>query len=234
MKVYVADYIGDKFGRLTIIADAGKYKNNSYKVLCKCDCGNTVETLLCRLLSGNTQSCGCLKSQLVAKRNVKHNLSNTHLYRIYMGIKNRCYNTKDLNYKKYGAKGILMADEWLGENGFHNFYTWADKNGYYYEKLPNGRSKLTIDRIDNDKGYSPENCRWATNEEQANNKKMNVIIEVNGEKIHLRQLAKELNMNFNTLFKRWKYTKMPIEKVIEKTDFRKNNRVIRKSKGDVI
>ena len=157
MKVYVADYIGDKFGRLTIIADAGKSKNNSYKVLCKCDCGNTVETLLCRLLSGNTQSCGCLKSQLIAKRNAKHNLSNTHLYRIYRGIKNRCYNTKDLNYKKYGAKGILMADEWLGENGFHNFYTWANKNGYYYEKLPNGRSKLTIDRINNDKGYSPEN-----------------------------------------------------------------------------
>lgn len=171
---------------------------------------------------------------VLRRKEMKVYVSKTHLYKIYYGIKNRCYNTKDANYKKYGAKGILMADEWLGENGRDNFFEWANNNGYYYEKLPNGRSKLTIDRIDNDKGYSPDNCRWITNEEQANNKKMNVVIEVNGEKIHLRQLAKEFNINFNTLFKRLKYTKMPIEKVIQKTDFRKNNRVIRKPKGEMV
>lgn len=151
---------------------------------------------------------------------------------IYSSMIGRCYKKNNGAYNDYGAKGITVCKEWVEDR--QKFYDWAIKSGFKYEPDKNGRNKLTLDRIDTTKGYSPDNCRWITNEEQANNKKMNVVIEVNGEKIHLRQLAKDLNMNFNTLFKRWKYTKMPIEKVIQKTDFRKNNRVIRKPKGDVV
>lgn len=222
-KVYVDKQIGQKFGRLTILEYAGKSNNKSILVKCRCDCGKECVKLLCRLKSGNTLSCGCLKNDILMNRNTKHNLSKTHLYKIYNEIKNRCYNSKDKIYQRYGAKGIKMNENWLGKNGFISFYNWAINNGYYYEKLSNGRSKLTIDRIDNNKGYSPDNCRWVTNEEQANNKKNNVIIEINGEKKHLREIAKEKNIKFNTLFKRLRYLNMPIEKVIENTDFRKNN-----------
>ena len=224
--IYVSNYIGKKYGRLTIVEYTGKSQNNSHKVLCKCDCGNVFETLLCRLLNKNTQSCGCLKSNLVSKRNTKHNLSFDPLYKIYTGMKNRCYNSNDPNYKKYGEKGITICDEWLGENGVYNFFDWAYENGYYYEKLPNGRTLLTIDRIDNNKGYSPINCRWVTNEIQARNKKTTVYVQINGEQVNLREYAEKNKMNFMTLYNRIKYLKVPVEDAIKNVDLRKYKRVL--------
>lgn len=178
------------------------------------------------MLNKNTQSCGCLKSNLVSKRNTKHNLSSDPLYKIYTGMKNRCYNSNDPNYKKYGEKGITICDEWLGENGVCNFFDWAYENGYYYEKLPNGRTLLTIDRIDNNKGYSPSNCRWVTNEVQARNKKNTVYVEVNGEKVNLREYAEEHNIPFMTIYNRIKYLKIPVENAIKNIDLRKHKRVM--------
>lgn len=234
MKVDVSNYIGKQYGKLKIIEYAGKSKNNNHKFLCRCDCGRITEVLLCNILNGKTKSCGCLKSNLIIKRNTKHNLSYSPLYKIYMGIKNRCYNSKDPNYKKYGEKGITVCDEWLGENGMRKFFDWACKNGFYYEKLQNGKSLLTIDRIDNNKGYSPNNCRWVTNKVQARNKKTSVYIEIDGEKINLRQYAEEHNIQFTTIYKRIKYLKLPVENAIKGVDYRKNNRVIRKPKGDIV
>ena len=132
---------------------------------------------------------------------------------IYQAMKQRCYNSNNSYYAIYGGKGIKICDEWLNDRT--KFYDWSYENKYAVN--------LTIDRIDSSKGYSPKNCRWVTNEQQANNKKNNVIIEINGEKKHLREIAKEKNIKFNTLFKRLRYLNMPIEKVIENTDFRKNN-----------
>lgn len=162
---------------------------------------------------------------------VIHNSTKTQLYFVWQNMKKRCLCKETVGYKNYGGRGITVCKEWV--NDFSNFKKWALSNGYKEEKK-NGRNILTLDRIDVDKGYSPENCRWITNEEQANNKKSNVIIEINGEKRHLREIAKELNMEFYTLYKRLRYSKMPIEKVVAKTDFRKNNRVIRKPKGEVV
>ena len=88
-------------------------------------------------------------------------------------MKNRCYNPNEDSYKYYGARGITVCDEWLGENGFINFYNWAITHGY--------RDDLTINRINNDGNYEPSNCNWATFKEQANNKRTNRVIEYMGE-----------------------------------------------------
>ena len=97
----------------------------------------------------------------------------TRIYRIHQGMKNRCYNPNEDSYKNYGARGITICDEWLGENGFINFYNWAITHGY--------RDDLTINRINNDGNYEPGNCNWATFKEQANNKRTNRVIEYMGE-----------------------------------------------------
>lgn len=95
---------------------------------------------------------------------MRHGLSETRLYKIYSGMKQRCCNKKAFNYLRYGGRGIYICDEWLGENGFENFYKWAMENEY--------SDNLTIDRIDVDKGYSPENCQWLTLSENCSRKRL--------------------------------------------------------------
>ena len=118
----------------------------------------------------------------------------TRLYRIWEGMKQRCYNTNRPAYRIYGGRGITVCDEW--KNSFQAFYKWSMSNGY--------RDDLSIDRIDNDKGYSPENCRWATRKEQQNNCSNTIKVEINGTQKSLRQWAEETGIYFNTLYKRYR------------------------------
>jgi len=149
---------GKKFGKLTVL----KYIDNRKGWKCQCECGNITYANITALKSGKRYSCGCTKDKkyLLVKKDKRFK----RLYSIYKSMKNRCYKKYSDSYEYYGAKGIKICDEWLGEEGFLNFFDWSIKNGYIEIEGTYG-DKLSIDRIDSNKDYSPKNCRWITMEE---------------------------------------------------------------------
>lgn len=152
---------GQRFGRLTAIEPVGYAASKRIKWLCRCDCGNETEVASDKLISGHTRSCGCIISDLLTARN-KASIKprNERLYRIYYGMMSRCFNVKCDAYRRYGARGITVCPEWKGH--FYDFEKWALSHGY--------DNSLTIDRIDNDGNYEPDNCRWTTMKVQSNNR----------------------------------------------------------------
>ena len=182
------DMTGERYGRLTVVR-LSERKTNQGKPLwvCRCDCGNEVEVPRKRLIEGSTKSCGCYRREFSREQHTTHGQSrdgnaHTRLFRIWTGMKDRCNNPKSKYYDKYGGRGITICREWELYSAFHR---WASEHGY--------TDQLTIDRIDNDKGYSPDNCRWATYSEQENNRRNNVKYEVNGTVYTLAQLARKEN-----------------------------------------
>lgn len=160
----LVDIIGQRFGRLTVIARQGRDNHYQATWLCLCDCG---KECVCRghdLRRGRTKSCGCLCIDDAKIRFITHGKRRTRLYEVWYGMKMRCYNPKNSHYHRYGGRGITVCDEWL--NDFQAFYNWAMANGYN-ENAPYGQ--CTIDRIDNNKGYSPDNCRWVDMKVQRQN-----------------------------------------------------------------
>lgn len=159
------DLTGQRFGRLVVIKRFGISPKGEATWECLCDCGKTIISPSYNLRSGNTNSCGCLNSDEIRKRSTIHNLSSSRLYVVWTAMKQRCCNSKCLRYHQYGGRGISICDEWLHD--FQAFYDWAMANGYD-ENAPYGQ--CTIDRINNDKGYSPDNCRWVDQKVQRNNR----------------------------------------------------------------
>ena len=166
------DLSGQKFGRLLVLKRAENHGRETYWK-CRCDCGNIKEINGAKLKNGHTKSCGCLSKETTSEIFKTHGMSSTRLYRIYKKMYRRCYKPKTKWFENYGGRGITICQEWLGEQGFENFAKWSMKNGY--------ADNLSIDRKDNDKGYSPDNCRWASAKEQANNTRSTVFLTYKGE-----------------------------------------------------
>ena len=185
------DLTGRRFGRLTVIAEAGR-KRGGVLWLCRCDCGVEKEIMSATLLNGTTVSCGCYNRDI----NTKHDKSHSKLYSIYQCMKDRCTNPNAQEWERYGGRGIKVCDEWLKDKA--EFFDWALANGY--EEAERGR--CTLDRIDNDGDYSPQNCRWVTMKEQARNRSNNVNIEYGGETHCLSEWAEILGENYAKLVSR--------------------------------
>ena len=199
-----------KFGRLTIVREVeSKTDTRGRKVRyveCVCECGKICKVKLHALRRGKVRSCGCLKTETTIKKFTKHGLSNKHpLYGIWKGIKGRCVNPNHFAYKDYGGRGILVCDQWLHD--FGNFYTWCISNGW--------RKGLSIDRIDNNKGYYPENCRFVDDFTQARNKRNNIPITYKGKTWHsAAQFCSDMNIPYRRFYQRIKRG-MSIEKAVE-------------------
>ncbi len=194
---------GKRFGRLVAVDEV--HKNGLLYCNCVCDCGNITEVLPSHLKRGLIRSCGCLRSETSKKMMKKHGMKNTRIYKIWIEMRARCTNENYDSYKDYGGRGISVCPEW--KNSFENFRDWAFNNGY--------SDVLTLDRIDVNGNYEPTNCRWATYEEQANNKRTNKIIEYKGEKKTLAEWAREVGINYVTLHRRICVYGWDIEKAIE-------------------
>lgn len=170
----LVDFIGKRFGRLLVIEKSEPVISESGKKTqmwrCVCDCGNEINVRHSCLQSGHTTSCGCYHKETVGRLKRTHGLSHkSHLYSVWKNIKDRCYREKCKSYHNYGGRGITMCDEW--KNDYKKFYDWAMKNGYEEKQTAGGVNILSIDRIDNDGNYEPQNCRWVTADIQAKNKR---------------------------------------------------------------
>jgi len=169
----LVDLTGKVFGRLTVIKKA-ESSNSRVFWLCKCSCGNTKTIQGGNMSRGKISSCGCIKSEMLTRKNkanATHGLSKTRLHVIWDGIKKRASKNRSANNKNrddYFNRGIILCDEW--DSSFESFLLWSKQNGY--------KEDLQIDRINNDKGYYPENCRWTTSAINSLNKRNTIPLEI--------------------------------------------------------
>lgn len=160
------DLRGQKFGRWTVLEEAGRQKG-AVLWKCQCECG-TVRNVLARSLTrGASTSCGCYNREVITTHGKS---KTTKLYHVWQCMKVRCFVEGSQMWEHYGGRGITVCDEWLD---FETFYDWAMANGY--------KDGLSLDRIDNDGNYEPSNCRWATSKQQCRNRSTNLMLTVNGE-----------------------------------------------------
>lgn len=180
------DLTGKRFGRLTVVK---KHDDPTKKYTlweCKCDCGNTKIARASLLKAGRTKSCGCYLPEHNYAMNTTHGWSKTHLYAVWNSMKGRCYNCNNHNYKRYGERGITVCEEW--KNSFETFRDWAISSGY--------KNGYSIDRINNDGNYCPQNCRWTDVKTQNNNRRVSLMFTHNGKTQNLSSWCEELNIPY--------------------------------------
>lgn len=155
-----------RYERLVVIEE--KIINGRGYSVCQCDCGNVTTIRNDSLKKGTTKSCGCITKEIARTGDHRrtHGMHGSRLYRIWLAMKTRCNNPNTKRFKDYGGRGITVCEEWTGKDGFIHFHDWSILNRYSDE--------LSIDRINNDGNYAPDNCRWATCKEQNSNKRKQV------------------------------------------------------------
>ena len=202
-------FIGKKYNRLLIILFSDPKKRsdgrNHNMVVCKCDCGETVIVKLTYVTNNVSKSCGCHIKEVQKTMNIKHNLSYLPIYKIWASIKGRCCDINNSAYKNYGGRGITMCASWISSP--QAFSEWAFNNNYC--------KGLDIDRINNNKGYSPNNCRFVTRAENCLNKRNTQIFLYKGETKPLKKWVELLNVDYQLVNKRlwrgWDYSSLEFQ-----------------------
>lgn len=181
------DLTGKKFGRLTVVSRLENDGRRNSRWHCICDCGTSRTVRGDSLKSGRTLSCGCLNKERASATHRTHGMRGSKTYCVWQHMKGRCYNPKNPRFAYYGGRGITVCGRW--KNSFENFYAdMGDK--------PEG---LTIERIDNNRGYYPKNCKWATQKEQTRNQRSNRMIKYQGKERCIGAWAEELGIRRTTL-----------------------------------
>jgi hypothetical protein len=212
--------IGKTFNRLTVLGVAGKDKRGATLFLCKCSCGQTTTALAYKLRSGEKKSCGCLSKEMAKKRLTKHGECGTRLHVLWKSVKSRCYNKNNLNYKNYGGRGIKMYEEW--KSNFTSFRDFMLSIGYD-ETLPTGEQ--TIERIDVNGDYEPNNCKLISKREQNYNKRNNHYVTYKGETKTVSELAEEYGIDVDIILNRINHFGYTIEEAIERPIIHKPRKV---------
>lgn len=192
--------VGQTFGRLMVVSESDRIKTK-VAWTCQCSCGNTVTKTTHDLRRNHVKSCGCLTHD--TKSTLTHGDSGSLEYGIWIAMKKRCYNPISVGYKNYHDRGIVVCDRWL-----HSYENFLEDMG----RRPN--SKMSIDRIDNNGNYCPENCRWATRAQQNNNTRWNRIIEYGGVKRTMKEWSIVYSIRYGTLANRINTLKWNVEKTL--------------------
>lgn len=189
--------VGDVYGHWTVIEPA-TMKEGVRHVKCRCKCGTERSVLLVNLVKGKSKSCGCLARKLKSERIKKHGLAwdkdgkMRPLYGVWLAMKSRCCNVKSKSYPRYGGRGIRVCREW--EESYSLFHKWALQSGY--------NKGLTIERVNNEGNYEPDNCTWADRKTQANNRRTNHVLLYKGKEYALAQLCRKFGLKHSTILGR--------------------------------
>lgn len=190
MSQKIMNIAGQRFGRLTVLNFSRVINGNSW-FLCQCECGNTVESKGSDLKTGATQSCGCLCKERVSAAKKTHGMTRTVEYRTHSRMLERCNNPSHSSYSNYGGRGIFVCDRWQGKDGFINFF---------FDMGARPGKGYSIDRIDNNGPYSPENCRWVTQKEQNNNYRQNRCVEIDGTTKNITEWAEVYGISRDVIY----------------------------------
>ena len=191
--------IGSVYGRLTVLATGTKPFTYRYYAVCQCSCGSEPKIIrIDGIRNGTVKSCGCLHKERITK----HGNWDHRLYPVWHAMFDRCYRKKDKRYNDYGGRGITVCKRW---NNLNNFIE---------DMYPSFKEGLQIDRTDNNKGYSPENCRWANRFEQAQNKSSNINLTHNNQTLTLSEWSRIVNIPYGTLWERIKILKWSAERTL--------------------
>lgn len=193
--------VGSKYAALTVVSKAGK-RGHDYEWECLCECGTRAFVTGGNLRSGNTRSCGCRRRAVSKAMLSRHLKTGTRIHGVWLNMLRRCRDVRNAYYKDYGGRGITVCDEWLA---FENFYS----------DMGDPPEGMTLDRVDNDKGYCKENCRWASRVEQARNTRKNLFVEIGGVTKTLAEWSAESGLNYPALHARVVKLKWPASRYLE-------------------